>query len=173
MILMKAHMIRSICIGLTLAVVPLLGSAAPPVGASPPGMTRASRQGEKIGAPVDMFYKYVAGGTAKNDPTLQLAFAPRLAVDNLRVELLAGPGAVIDNGGAPLALAKTSAAGVYNRYISVRRLTDKPATLQAIVTVDIGDSRYASIFTLPVDAASATAMKSTTVTKPSRKQPLR
>lgn len=160
-------------LGLALTAVSLLAGASAAVAAAPSGMARATRQGEKMGAPVDVYYKYVAGATASNDPTLQLAVVPRVATDSLRVELLPGAGVAIDYGGAPMALAKTSAAGIYNRYLSVRRLSSKPATIQAIVTVDIGNARYASIFTLPADATSAAAMKAAAAAKPSRKQPLR
>jgi hypothetical protein len=160
---------------LTATVIPLLACAADAPKQSLPAelaqMTPAQRVSEKMGAPVDVFYRHMGAVKLSGDPSMQISFVPRVASDNLKVEMTPDTGVVIDNGAAPLMLRKADARGIYNRYLSVRRTVGTPANIRAVVSVDVGGARFFSVFSIPADASSAASQSQKAGKKPIRKQP--
>ena len=146
---------------IVLSLVPIASDAASLPANKPAavdGMIEARPVNEKIGAPVGVYYRHIAKVANAGDPTLQLSFVPRMT-GNLRVEFTADNSASFAYGGAPLALQKATAASVYNRSLRVLRGGSAPANIRAIVTIEIGDARFFSIFSIPADAASADAAR--------------
>jgi lipoprotein-anchoring transpeptidase ErfK/SrfK len=160
---------------LAAAVAPLLACAAIAPKQSLPAalaqMTPAQRVSEKMGAPVDVFYRHMGAVKSSGDPSMQISFVPRVASNNLKVEMTPDAGVVIDNGAAPLLLNKAEARGVYNRYLNVRRTIAAPANIRAVVSVDVGGARFFSVFSIPADASSAASQSQKAGKKPTRKQP--
>lgn len=165
----------ALTIVLTTAMVPLLAIAATaPKDTLPPQlarMTHAVHVSEKMGAPIDVYYRHMSVTKSSADPSMQISFVPRVASDNLKVELTPDAGVAIDNGAAPLLLRKAEARGIYNRYLSVRRTIGGPANIRAIVSVEVGGARFFSVFTIPADAASVAGQLQKSGKKPVRKQP--
>ncbi len=157
---------------IALTLVPVAsGAVSEPANkpAAVAGMTAVLPVNQKIGAPVDVYYRHLAKSPGATDPTLLLAFVPRMA-GNLRVELLPDKNVTIAYGGAPLALQKAAAAGVYNRMLSVRRSGSAPANIRALVSVEIGDMRFFSIYSIPADAVSADAARQKASNRPAAKK---
>lgn len=118
-------------------------------------MQRADQVGGKISVPVEVRYR-LQGVAAKNQPaTLQLAFVPRIAGTNLRVEFPAAQSASIDTGGMPLAVAKADTAGAYRRNLLITPRSGDSAEVRVIVSMEVNGGRYFGIFTIPVGAAQA------------------
>ena len=143
-----------VALALSLTAAPAIAAtqkASKPAAVS--GMTLALRIGEKIGAPVDVYYQHLAPGPASADPSLKLSIVPRLA-GKLSVQLVPDRNVSILYGGAPMTFQKASAAGVFSRLLSVRRNGTAPASIRALVHVDLGDSSFFSVFVIPADAAS-------------------
>lgn len=148
------------------ATAALCGCARPtaPADASPTSqaaepeiaqMRLAEQVGGKIGVPVDVRYQ-LQGIAAKNQPaTLQLAFVPRTAGTNLRVEFPAAESVSIDEGGMPLAIAKADTAGAYRRSLLVTPRRGDSAEVRAIVSMDVNGGRYFGVFAIPVGPAQA------------------
>ena len=160
---------------IALSLVPFASDAASEPANKPAavaGMTAVLPVNQKIGAPVDVYYRHLAKSTGATDPTLQLAFVPRMA-GNLRVELLPDRNVTIAYGGAPLALQKAAAAGVYNRMLSVRRGGSTPANIRALVSIEMGDTRFFSVYSIPADVVSADAARQKASIKPAVKKPAR
>jgi hypothetical protein len=105
----------------------------------------------KIGPPVDVRYN-VEGVFAKGQPvTLQLAFVPRLDGRNLRVEFPESAGMTFASAPAALASAKASRSDVLRHAILVTPKTDS-AEVRAIVSIDVGEARYAGTVSIPLGA---------------------
>lgn len=148
------------------ATAALYGCARPAVttGAQPPAQTSepdvaqmrlAEQVGGKIGVPVDVRYQ-LQGIAAQDQPAiLQLAFVPRVAGTNLRVEFPAAAAVSIDEGSTPLAIAKADAAGSYRRSLLVTPRAGDAAEVRAIVAMDVNGGRYFGVFTIPVSPAQA------------------
>ena len=147
-------------------------SQAPNKPAAVAGMTALTPVNQKIGAPVDVYYRHLAKSNGAGDPSLQLAFVPRMA-GNLRVEFVPDRNVTIVYGGARLALQKAAAAGVYNRMLSVRRGGSAPANIRALVSIELGDTRFFSIYSIPADAVSAAAARQKAGVKQTVKKPAR
>lgn len=157
-----------IALGMLLASSAAAQAATQTPAAQPPqtpaGMTAAVRASSKIGAPVDVYYRHLAGAKLAADPSLQLTVVPRVA-GNLRVEIVADKSVSVVSGGAPLALQKAGARTQYNRLLSLRRSGDAAASVRAIVWLESDGARLFSVFVIPADAASA-AMQRKSAGKP-------
>jgi hypothetical protein len=104
----------------------------------------------KLGPPVDVRYQ-VSGVVAKDQPvTLQLAFVPRLDGRNLRVEFPESAGVSIDSSSQPLASVKASKADVLRHKLLVTPTVADSGQLRAIVSIDVGDARYAGAVSIPL-----------------------
>ncbi len=162
-----------VVLALSLTVAPAIAATqktGKPAAVS--GMTLALSSGEKIGAPVDVYYQHLAPGAASADPSLKLSIVPRLA-GKLSVQLVPDRSVSILYGGAPMTFQKASAAGVYNRLLSVRRNGTTPARIRALVHLDLGDSSFFSVFVIPADAASAPTKSQKSSVKTSAGTPAR
>lgn len=160
---------------IALSLLPVASHAAsqlPERPAAVAGMTAVLPVNQKIGAPVDVYYRHMNKAAGANDPTLQLAFVPRMA-GKLRVELLPDRNVTIAYGAAPLALQKAAAAGVYNRMLSVRRGGSAPASIRALVSIEMGDTRFFSVYAIPADVMSADAARQKSGGKQTAKKPAR
>jgi hypothetical protein len=166
--MIRKSLFAAIALGLSTIAIDA-ASQAPNKPAGVAGMTAVTPVNQKIGAPVDVYYRHLNKSTGATDPTLQLAFVPRMA-GNLRVELVPDKDVTIAYGGAPLALQKAAASGVYNRMLSVRRGGSAPANIRALVSVEIGDMRFFSIYSIPADAVSADAARQKASNKPAAKK---
>ncbi len=166
---------HSLLAAIALCFLPFAGHAAsqaPDKPAAVAGMTAVAPVNEKIGAPVDVYFRHLTKAAGATDPTLQLSFVPRMA-GNLRVELVPDRNVTIAYGGAPLALQKAAAAGVYNRMLSVRRGGSAPANIRALVSIEMGDTRFFSVYSIPADVVSADAARQKASTKRTTKKPAR
>lgn len=111
----------------------------------------------KIGVPVDVRYK-VSGVVAKDQPaTVQLAFVPRVAGSNLRVEFPETAGVAVDAGSGAVWAEKATTSDVFRRNVSVTPTAGDSGEMRAIVSMDFDGGRYFSVFSIPVGAASETA----------------
>jgi hypothetical protein len=157
---------------MTLLVAAMLGSLAQAAGipAELRAMTAATRASQKIGAPVEVYYQHLKASDSAA-PNLKLAVVPQVAVNSLRLDLSPGEGVSFDKSSADFKLQKTAAAGIYNRFLNVSKGGSQPATIRATVWVEIDGSTFFSIFNIPVDTASAIALKKSPTGKPARKQP--
>lgn len=157
---------------MTLLVAVTLGSYSQAAGIPTElrSMTAATRTSQKIGAPVEMYYQHLKAGDSST-PNLKLAVVPQVAVNSLRLELSPGEGVSFDESSAGFKLQKATAAGIYNRFLNVSKGGSLPAIIRATVWVEIDGSTFFSIFSIPADTASATALKKSITGKPDRKQP--
>lgn len=108
----------------------------------------------KIGAPVDVRYQ-LAGVVAKDQPaTIELAFVPRVAGTNLRVEFPDTPGLSIDAGARLMQAQKAGAAEALRHSLLVTPTQSDTGQLRAIVWMDVGGGRYFTIYSIPIAAPS-------------------
>ena len=128
-------------------------SSVPSRHVPPAGMTAAARS-EKIGAPVDLYYQNVASAASGQDAALQLAIVPRVAGNSLQVQFVPDTGVTIDTGASMLALQKVQGGNNYRRSLAVQWRGGAPGHIRCIVSMDIGGSRFMSIFTVPITAAA-------------------
>lgn len=111
----------------------------------------------KIGVPVDVRYK-VSGVVAKDQPaTVQLAFVPRVAGSNLRIEFPETAGVAVDAGSGAVWAEKATTSDVFRRNVTVTPTAGDSGEMRAIVSMDFDGGRYFSVFSIPVGAASETA----------------
>ncbi|MGQ0835256.1 MAG: hypothetical protein ACT4O5_10105 [Gammaproteobacteria bacterium] len=111
----------------------------------------------KIGVPVDVRYK-VSGVVAKDQPaTVQLAFVPRVAGTNLRIEFPETAGVAVDAGWGAVWAEKATTSDVFRRNVSVTPTAGDSGEMRAIVSMDFDGGRYFSVFSIPVGAATETA----------------
>ena len=120
-----------------------------------------ARSASKAGVPVEVRYQLSSTAVPDQPTTLQLAFTPRVAGENLRVEFLPSDSVTIDSSSAPFVQPKTDATGVYRRSLIVTRRTAAQSEMRVLVSMDVGGGRHFGIFTVPVDGAPAdrTAVK--------------
>jgi hypothetical protein len=127
--------------------------AAPSRVAEPPPLTDmklATPAHGKIGAPVDVHYQFSGVALKDSQATLQLAFVPRLAGGVMRVEFPASETVSIDAGDSPMFMQKAQAAATYRRTLTVTPRQSGGGHIQVIVSMDIADGRYFSVFTIPI-----------------------
>ncbi|MGH8285405.1 MAG: hypothetical protein ACRETT_06525 [Steroidobacteraceae bacterium] len=111
----------------------------------------------KIGVPVDVRYK-VSGVVTKDQPaTVQLAFVPRVAGSNLRIEFPETAGVAVDAGSGAVWVEKATTLDVFRRNVSVTPTAGDSGEMRAIVSMDFDGGRYFSVFSIPVGAVSETA----------------
>lgn len=109
-----------------------------------------ARMSGKLGVPVDVRY-LVSGVAAKDQPvTLQLAFVPRLDGSNLRVEFPDTAGVTIETGSKAVASQKASKVDVLRHALLVTPTTADSGEVRAVVSIDVGDARYAGVVSIPV-----------------------
>jgi hypothetical protein len=117
-----------------------------------PDEMSAARPSSKVGVPVDVRYQLQSAVVRDQSTTLQLAFIPRVAGQNLRVELLPSDSVTIESGGAPFAQQKTDAAGIYRRSLVVTPRTDGPREMRVLVSMEVEGGRYFGVFYVPVSS---------------------
>ena len=125
------------------SLLALSASATSPVTtpAGPAGMQPALRN-EKISIPVDVFYS--------KGQALQLAFVPRISAGRMQVELLPDAGLGVQSGAETMVLASVNAKAIYRRQVNLKSMANAQGRLRALVTLELGDSRFAGIFTVPM-----------------------
>jgi len=115
----------------------------------------------KIGAPVDVRY-LVGEKLAGSSTRLDLAFIPRVAATNMKIEFPATKGVTIESGNERAILQKTSAAEVYRRRLAVN--ASKGASVRAIVSMEVDGGTFFSVFVIPLEAP--TSQKTSEVAQP-------
>jgi hypothetical protein len=128
-------------------------AAGPPLKQMP-----LARAPERMSVPVDVHYS--TGEAAPGQPmTLHLAFVPRVAGENLRVEFPHSKSATIETPKVDFVQQKADAASVIRRSIVVTPLQESGARVRVIVSMDVEGGRFFSVFSIPVGADGATAPK--------------
>jgi len=109
-----------------------------------------ARPSAKMSVAADLRYQFDAPVREGEPATLHLAAIPRVAGDNLKVEVKSEPGLEIDHG--TLALQKVQAAGVYRQQLSVIRRAGAPGKLSVLVTMDMPEGTAFGFFSIPLAA---------------------
>jgi hypothetical protein len=128
-------------------------AAAPPLEQMP--LAQAS---EAMSVPVDVHYSS-GNATAGQPVTLHLAFVPRVAGENLRVEFPRSKTATVETTKADFVQQKADASSVIRRSIVVTPHQDLGVRVRVIVSMDVEGGRFFSVFSIPVGAADATMPK--------------
>jgi hypothetical protein len=128
-------------------------AAAPPLEQMP--LAQAS---ERMSVPVDVHYSS-GNATAGQPMALHLAFVPRVAGENLRVEFPHAKNATVETAKADFVQQKADADSVIRRSIVVTPHQDGGARVRVIVSMDVEGGRFFSVFSIPVGAADAAPPK--------------
>lgn len=114
---------------------------------------RLAVAGGKVGAPVEVRYA-IQGTVAQGTSTpVALAVVPR-AAGRLRVEFPATGNVAVSMDEAPLVVEKAAAATVYRYTLHATPQRSDAAPLKVIVTMEFGDARYFSVFSIPLGTAT-------------------
>jgi len=117
---------------------------------------RAATVSGKIGAPVEVRYLVTSAVTKDQPANVELAFVPTMAGTNLQVEFPATEGVTLEKGSEPMRVQKSAAAEVHRRQLFVTASVESGATMRAVVSIDVPEGRFFSVFVIPLDD-SATA----------------
>lgn len=134
-----------------LAATLSLGLAASIAGAAEPSLEsmRRAQPAQKIGAPVDLHYLVQGSVGEQQTASVDLAVVPRLAGANLDVEVLSSPSMrVVADKSVVTRVAKAAPSATYRQNLKVTPLEPGAGLLQVIVTMDVGDARYASLYNI-------------------------
>lgn len=127
---------------------------------------RRAQPAQKLGAPVDLHY--FVNGTIGEQPvtSVDLAVVPRLAGSNLDVQVFSSDAMrVVADKRSVTHVARAGASTTYRQSLEVTPLVQGAGLLQVIVTMDVGDARYASVYNIALATPSAP--------KPKRQLPAR
>jgi hypothetical protein len=110
-----------------------------------------AKRSDKISVPVEVRYQFKSAALQDQPTQLELAFVPRAAGQNLRVEFVPSDSMTIESTNAPMTQQKADAAAVYRRNLTVTRRKAGPSEIRILVSMDVGAGRYFGVFTIPVD----------------------
>ena len=115
-----------------------------------------ARASAKISVPVDLRYSF-DGPVVSNQPVmLHLAAVPRVGGSNLKVSVAPVEGLRLDASASPPdAISKVTAAGIYRQQIAVTAVSDVPASIRVLVTMDIANGSGFGFFTVPLTSGTA------------------
>lgn len=137
------------------------GASAVLPGEPPLDQMSVARLVGKMGVPVEVRYRLADTAVADQPTTLQLAFTPHVAGENLRVEFLSSGSVSIESGSEPFARQKTDAAGVYRHSLVVTKRRSTQAGVQGemrvLVSMDVEGGRYFGIFAVPLGEGAPAA----------------
>lgn len=144
----------------------LLALAANGAQAAEPPLAsmRLAQPGQKLGAPVDL--RYLVSGTVGDQATaaVDLAVVPRIEGTNLEIEVVPSEVMrVVADKRSVSRVAKAEASATYRQSLEVTPLDPRAGLLQVIVTMDVGDASYASLYNIALAGPAAQ--------KPDRRQP--
>jgi hypothetical protein len=109
----------------------------------------------KVSVPVDVRYQ-PSGPPLRDQPmTLQLAFVPRVAGQNLRVEFPPSDSVTIESGIAGVVQQKADAASAYRRNIVVTPRQSDGGEVRVLVSMDVEGGRYFGIYTVALGGEPA------------------
>jgi hypothetical protein len=113
-----------------------------------------ARPSGKVGVPVDVRYE-LTGALSQDQPTtLRLAFIPRVAGQNLRVEFPPSNSVTIESHETALLQQKAETAGVYRRNLVITPRSSVGTEVRVLVSMDVEGGRYFGIFTIPLGEKS-------------------
>jgi len=125
-------------------------AASTPPGELPLDQMSIAHVASKVTVPVEVRYQ-LAGTPVQDQPiTLQLAFIPRVAGQNLRVQFPPSDTVTIESGGIGIIQQKADAASVYRRSLLVTPRKGDAGTLRVLVSMDVERGRYFGVFYIPV-----------------------
>lgn len=146
-----ALVIALLCTGCAQSQSAAAAAQAQPSAAEPPLEKMAVAQvSGKVSVPVDVRYLAAAVPVLDRQMTLQLAFTPRMAGQNLKIEFPASESTSIESGGGVLTRQKANADGVIRRTLLVTPRKAGAAEVRVLVSMDVGGGRYFGIFSIPV-----------------------
>lgn len=125
--------------------------AATSTGETPVERMSLAKRSDKISVPVDVRYQFKSAALQDQPTQLELAFVPRAAGQNLRVEFVPSDSMTIESTNASMTQQKADAAAVYRRNLTVTRRKAGPSEIRILVSMDVGAGRYFGVFTIPVD----------------------
>jgi hypothetical protein len=138
----------------------LLGGCTNTVRAQSPGEVpldemRVARTSGKPSVPVEVRY-HVGAASPHQTTTLQLAFVPRVAGENLTVEFPTSDSATVDAGKAAFRQQKAAASNAIRRSALVTPTRSGDARVRVLVSMDVAGARFFGVFSIPLDGSSAT-----------------
>ena len=117
----------------------------------------------KPSVPVEV--RYHVGATSPNQPTtLQLAFVPRVAGENLTVEFPASDSATVDAEKSAFRHQRAAASSAIRRSALVTPTRTGDARVRVLVSMDVEGARFFGVFSIPLNGSPAT--KADQETKP-------
>lgn len=125
-------------------------SPAMPKELSPDQMLQA-QVSSKVSVPVDVRYELIGTLMQGQPSTLRLAFTPRVAGQNLRVEFPASDSLTIESGETALLQQKAESASIYRRTLVVTPRSSAAREVRVLVSMDVEGGRYFGIFTVPLE----------------------
>lgn len=114
---------------------------------------RLAVAGGKVGAPVEVRYAIQGAVVPGLSTPIALAVVPR-APGRLRVEFPATGNVTVRVDETPLVVEKAAAATVYRYALHATAQRRDAAPLKVIVTMEFGDARYFSVFSIPLGSAT-------------------
>lgn len=146
--------------GILLALLSTGASAADPA----PTSMRLAQPAHKLGAPVDLRYLVSGAVGEQQAASVDLAVVPRLEGANLDVEVSSSESMrVVADRRSVTRVAKAEASTPYRQSLQVTPLARGAGLLQVIVSMDVGEARYASVYNI--------ALAEPSVQKPGRPLP--
>lgn len=114
----------------------------------------------KLGAPVDLRYRFEGDVNAGQPVTLHLAAVPRVAGSNLIVSIKKESG--ISTTVGDLTAQKASASTAYRQELSVTKFAGGPSELHVLVMMETPQGSAHSWFNIPFDGAPVAGKQQTT-----------
>lgn len=131
--------------GVFLTLGASMARAADPALAS----MRLAQPAHKLGAPVDLRYLVSGIVAAGQTASVEVAVVPRLEGTNLDVQVVSSDTMrVVADKRSVTRVAKADASAAYRQSLKVTPLEAGAGPLQVIVTMDVGDARYASLYNI-------------------------
>jgi hypothetical protein len=111
----------------------------------------SARRSSRANVPVDVRYLFAAAPATDQSATLQLAFIPRVAGQNLRVEFPASSTVTVNpvSQAPALVVEKAEAQGIYRHALTVTPRT-LATEIRVLVSLDVAGGRYFGIFLIPL-----------------------
>lgn len=109
----------------------------------------------KISAPVGVSYRLHGTWQLGQPVVLALSFTPRVDGRNLQFEMPDAPGDPLRKSAVTLASSKASRATRYESNVTLIPDDADARDLRVLVSIDVGDGRFASFFRVPLASAQA------------------
>lgn len=121
----------------------------PAVAEPAPEQMLLARQVGKLGVPVEVRYQFDVAPVRDQPMSVRLAFIPRVAGQNLRIEFPPAESVTVESADVR-AREKVNAADVYRQSVVVTPRTEDAAEIRVLVSMDVEGGRYFGIFSVPV-----------------------